>query len=92
MNPIKTRRRKSKLRQELIQRDGKLCGKCRKIMDKNEITIEHIKPKSCGGTDTPSNLRLYCKNCNQKLGRTLNDCFNKKSKSRRKCCDKYMKN
>src|SRR5207237_4862159 len=31
------------------------------------LTMGHIKDKSKGGTDTPSNLRAICTNCNEGL-------------------------
>lgn len=79
---------KKTLRKKLKQRDGNSCGKCGEKMNKYEITIEHIKPKSCGGEDKLNNLKLFCKECNQKLGRKHSDCL-QKSKSMRKCCKKY---
>lgn len=34
-------------------------------------TVDHIVPKSCGGTNDPSNLVACCKECNQIKGRKL---------------------
>lgn len=30
------------------------------------LTIDHTTPMSCGGTNTPDNLRAACRSCNQK--------------------------
>lgn len=84
----RTRKGSKKFKKTLKKRDGSLCGKCGKIMISEEITIEHIKPKSCGGKDKLNNLKLFCKECNQKLGRKHNDCL-QKSESRHECCKRY---
>ena len=44
-----------------------LCGRSSKVMH-----IDHIRPLSQGGTDTPSNLRLVCRACHNRLTRRLN--------------------
>ena len=35
---------------------------------KNSATIEHITPRSCGGTDHISNLAIACNRCNNRRG------------------------
>lgn len=62
----------------LIQRDGIFCPICNVSMTKtvkpgdiqgdNMMTIDHIIPKSAGGTDDIENLRLLCRACNAKKG------------------------
>jgi 5-methylcytosine-specific restriction endonuclease McrA len=43
------------------------------------LQIEHIHPKSRGGSDCVSNLTLACQTCNQKKGnRPIEDFLNKK--------------
>lgn len=37
------------------------------------LTKDHILPKSLGGSNKPSNLRVLCRPCNLKRGNTLND-------------------
>ena len=49
------------------------CEYCGKKMKKNNITKEHIIPKSKGGTNHLGNICLVCKNCNQKAGNDMND-------------------
>ncbi|MCD6215939.1 MAG: HNH endonuclease [Candidatus Aenigmarchaeota archaeon] len=35
---------------------------------KENLTVEHILPKSCGGPDTPDNAIKVCKKCNSSKG------------------------
>lgn len=51
------------LRREIIARDN---GKC-KLCGKGGSVVDHIKPRSRGGTDSKSNLRLICKTCDKRL-------------------------
>ncbi len=44
------------------------CGKNKSI---DEMTVEHLIPKSCGGTRKIGNLSLSCKKCNNKRGNNL---------------------
>jgi hypothetical protein len=37
---------------------------------KNSATIEHITPRSCGGTDHITNLAIACNRCNNRRGNT----------------------
>ncbi len=83
-----TSKRRFSKKSRLIQRDGKSCSNCRNIMYDGEITIEHIEPKSCGGSNEIGNLRLYCTKCNQKLGKKHSTCL-QKYKNKRKCCREY---
>ncbi|MBD2236316.1 HNH endonuclease [Aulosira sp. FACHB-113] len=40
-------------------------------MTKSERTIEHLLPKSLGGSNSLSNLRLACFSCNNSRGNSL---------------------
>jgi 5-methylcytosine-specific restriction protein A len=51
------------LRREIIARDK---GKC-KICGSAGSVVDHIKPRSKGGADDKSNLRLICKTCDKRL-------------------------
>jgi 5-methylcytosine-specific restriction endonuclease McrA len=51
------------LRREIIARDK---GKC-KLCGKGGSIVDHIKPRSSGGSDSKSNLRLICKTCDKRL-------------------------
>jgi len=57
-----------KLRYQVMQRDFftcQYCGENRKTIPGLKIEIDHIKPRSCGGTDTLDNLVTSCFNCNR---------------------------
>jgi 5-methylcytosine-specific restriction endonuclease McrA len=45
----------------IFRRDGFECGYC---LSKEDLTLDHIMPKSRGGGDTWSNLVTCCKRCN----------------------------
>lgn len=48
-------------RQKIFERDGFKCKKCGSTAD---LTLDHIKPKSDGGTDSMDNLQTLCGTCN----------------------------
>ena len=53
----------------IYKRDGYLCYTCGGYgfnLDADQITLDHIYPKSLGGEDTASNLVTMCKRCNSK--------------------------
>lgn len=47
----------------LLERD-KICVYCHKKLDEKTVTIDHIIPRSKGGTNDLSNLVACCKGCN----------------------------
>lgn len=49
------------LRETILARDGYKCVRCGGTED---LTIDHIFPRSIGGTHAPTNLRSLCKKCN----------------------------
>lgn len=53
-----------KLRIVILRRDGGLCQVCKAgdRLNPGEI-VDHIKPKTEGGTDDPENLQTICKPC-----------------------------
>ncbi|MGW5361244.1 HNH endonuclease [Actinopolymorpha pittospori] len=54
-----------KLRQAIIIRDGKRCQACGHRGDRdNPLSVDHVMPKSKGGTDSASNLITLCRKCN----------------------------
>lgn len=59
------KRQKKRLRAALITRDGAVCSDCPASLD---LTIDHIRPLSRGGTNDPTNLRLLCRSCNSRKG------------------------
>jgi hypothetical protein len=46
--------------------------KCVNCQTKEELTVDHIRPVSKGGTDDFSNLQILCKKCNSKKGAKWN--------------------
>lgn len=50
---------------DLIARDGLLCGICGDFLDPAVADIDHIHPKCMGGSDDLSNLRLAHAYCNR---------------------------
>jgi 5-methylcytosine-specific restriction endonuclease McrA len=58
-------------RQKLIAEYGYYCFWCGKSLTEDAITIEHLYPKSRGGSNSLENLRLACKPCNQSRGNSL---------------------
>lgn len=55
----------SKIRFEVIQRDGGRCRYCGRSAPDIEIEIDHIIPQSSGGSDRSENLCVACKDCNR---------------------------
>lgn len=54
------------IREYLLERDGRKCAYCGK--EKVPLEIEHIVPRSRGGSNRLSNLTLACRTCNEKKG------------------------
>lgn len=54
------------VRREVVQRAGGLCEYCLCREDYSPVmhSVEHIIPKSRGGTDNLNNLALACQECN----------------------------
>ncbi len=65
------------IREYLLEKWGRECSYCGK---KNvPLQIEHIRPKSKGGSNRVSNLCLACEKCNQKKGNKAVEVFLKKN-------------
>lgn len=59
------------LRQQVIARDGIICRRCKQqIQDSNEVTVDHIKPRSKFPelALAMSNLQVLCRCCNSSKG------------------------
>ena len=62
-------------RQNVIWRDNNKCQYCAKTFSTENLTVDHIIPKSRGGAKSWTNLVAACKKCNQKKGcRTPREC------------------
>lgn len=51
------------LRAWIFARDGHACLECGATA---KLTLDHIWPAVCGGTDWASNLRTLCQSCNSR--------------------------
>ncbi|MCC6142662.1 MAG: HNH endonuclease [Candidatus Hydrogenedentes bacterium] len=60
-------------RRNLFARDRNQCQYCGKRFPKQELTIDHVLPRSRGGKDTWNNLVLACTKCNVRKGNRLPD-------------------
>ncbi|MGH2954874.1 MAG: HNH endonuclease [Thermoanaerobaculia bacterium] len=56
---------KARKRRAVAKRDGERCRWCG--VDEN-LTIDHIRPLSRGGSGRPEDLQLLCRPCNQIKG------------------------
>ena len=62
-------------RQNIIWRDQNKCQYCSAVFSTDNLTVDHVIPKSRGGQKTWKNLVAACKKCNQKKGcRTPQEC------------------
>jgi hypothetical protein len=53
-----------RLRYEIFRRDKHACRYCGAKAPAVTLTIDHVTPKTLGGTDDPSNLVTACADCN----------------------------
>lgn len=56
------------VREKFYKSQGGLCNGCKKEFELRNLEIDHIIPKSKGGSDTESNYQLLCGNCNRIKG------------------------
>lgn len=59
--------RKKRVRSKFVARDPR-CHYCRKPVCNNSSTIDHVVPRSQGGTNEQGNLVLCCFDCNNEKG------------------------
>ena len=50
----------------VYERQTRVCPKCGKYFDLNEMEADHIIPWSMGGKTTPDNCQMLCKDCNRR--------------------------
>lgn len=67
MNSKRTKARKV----QLICEYGLRCWWCLDSFSPKELTLDHLKPKSRGGSNSLENLRLACFPCNNSRGNSL---------------------
>ena len=74
-----SRMRKSAAMDVVIDRDGKRCFYCRRVTQRlrrsrggklpsDTATLDHVIPKSEGGSNDTENLVLACTECNRRRG------------------------
>ena len=52
-------------RQTIMRRDGFTCQQCGRKPPEVVLEIDHKKPLSSGGDDSPDNAQLLCRECNR---------------------------
>lgn len=53
-------------RQKLLAKSPLICGLCGGVIeDQSDATVDHIRPRSCGGSNAIENLQLAHSRCNQ---------------------------
>ncbi len=66
---VRRRRQPPGLRRlRILVRDGFRCQYCGRKMAAQELTLDHITPRSKQGRSTPENLVAACKRCNTRKG------------------------
>lgn len=53
------------LRRQILERDAHRCQSCGA---RERLEIDHIHPRSKGGSNDPSNLQVLCATCNRRKG------------------------
>lgn len=53
-----------RLRYEILRRDNHTCRYCGGVAPDVVLTVDHVTPKTLGGSDAPENLVAACKDCN----------------------------
>lgn len=60
-----------RLRFEVLRRDNHTCQYCGEQAPDVTLHVDHVKPKTLGGTDGPENLITACKDCNAGKSSTI---------------------
>lgn len=61
-------KRKIRKKRTVVARDGQRCFYCQDEFPLDELTLDHVVPKSRGGTNENENLVLACGPCNWDKG------------------------
>lgn len=61
----------TRLRFSILHRDDFRCRYCGRGSNQIDLHVDHVHPKSKGGSDDPSNLVTACKECNLGKGVTI---------------------
>jgi len=62
---------KTRKKRAIWNRANYICHWCFKKMTESEATVDHVIPRSYGGSSDNSNLVASCKDCNQERGRKM---------------------
>lgn len=68
-------RTKAQKRLLLFRTQRGICAICSRPMTLAASTLDHIRPRSLGGANRQSNLRLAHERCNQERGNSVSDLF-----------------
>lgn len=63
------RERKQALKKLVWTRDGGSCAYCGESLEFRNATLDHLIPKSQGGSRGPENVVLACLECNREKGK-----------------------
>ncbi len=58
-------------RKNILLRDRNTCQYCAVVLPAGELTLDHVLPRSRGGTSTWENLVACCHSCNRRKGNSL---------------------
>ena len=58
-------------RKNILLRDRNTCQYCGSVLNSNEMTLDHVLPRSKGGLSTWENLVACCHDCNRRKGNQL---------------------
>lgn len=58
-------------RRNIFDRDENTCQYCGKRCERSDLTLDHVTPRSRGGTSTWNNIVLACIKCNMRKGDRL---------------------
>lgn len=58
-------KQRKKIRRAVRMRDGDHCWICLKLMHTHDMSIDHVIPKSDGGTNVLENFKLAHRFCNE---------------------------
>jgi len=68
-NTDRKRRNEVNRRKFVFERDNYTCQGCFIRFPEDELTLDHIVPRTRGGRNTRENLQTMCNPCNQKKGK-----------------------
>ena len=58
-------------RKNILLRDRNTCQYCAEVLPSGELTLDHVIPRSRGGSSTWENLVACCHSCNRRKGNQL---------------------